>query len=128
MVREGDPSGSDIGATLQIDVHVDTRRAEEFMVAFSNLRVIPTWPRPPDREIDCPAPPQVIYVVADDHAGADGQVSYRPVGCAQYPDACALHSVSGTLPMLGLAVYGAVPPPDIIPPTGEAGFRGKPDC
>jgi hypothetical protein len=129
MVRDSDASGADIRATIQIDVHVDTRAADPFMVAFSNLRVIPTWPRPPDHDTECPAPPQVIYVVADDHAGADGQISYRPVGCAQYPDPAALHSPlaahagSVALPIAGPALL-------LCDARAQAGFppNASPHC
>jgi hypothetical protein len=108
MVSDSDPLGSNISANIRIDVHVDTRRAEMFMVAFSNLRVIPTWPRPADQASESAAPPQVIFVIADEHADQGGQVSYRPVGCAQYPDPAA-HAGAATNPIMGRSQSGFIP-------------------
>jgi hypothetical protein len=70
---------------LLLDVHVDARRAGRFKAAFSNLRVVPTWPRPVDDRTECPAPPQVIFVVPE----TDGRdaTRYAPVATIQYPTA-----------------------------------------
>jgi hypothetical protein len=93
---------------IRLDVHIDTRQAEEFMVAFSNLRVVPTWPRPSDPGEESPAPPHVVYVVAEAPAGPSGAVEYRLIGCAQYPNPAPLQT--GPLEH-GYAQSLFIPPP-----------------
>jgi hypothetical protein len=92
MVADNDPAGSDIRAMIQLDVHVDTRAAAQFMAAFSNLRIVPSWPRPSDPGDESPAPPQVVFVVADPPTEPGGAVTYRPIGSAQYPEPGSLQA------------------------------------
>jgi hypothetical protein len=104
MVNESDQSGADLRAMIRLDVHIDTRFAEQFMAAFANLRVIPTWARPSENEDASPAPPQVVYVVGEPPVMPGAPVSYRPVACAQYPDPA--HQVGVPAPSYG---FGAPP-------------------
>jgi hypothetical protein len=87
MIEENQPQGSDSGTMILLDIHVDTKKAKKFKAAFSNLRVIPTWQRPVDQFAECPAPPQVIYVIQDQlqPQGPAQPPRFIPVGCAQYP-------------------------------------------
>jgi hypothetical protein len=68
---------------LCLDVHVDARGAGKFKAAFSNLRIVPTWAKPGNVRTECPAPPQVIFVVPQ-REGED-VIRYAPVATIQYP-------------------------------------------
>lgn len=83
--------GSDVPAMVYLDVHVENRDAKPFMAAFSNLRVVPDWPRP-DQARDSPAPPQVVYVLPEQTAG---QLRYVPVGASQYPTRDVMQQLRG---------------------------------
>jgi hypothetical protein len=74
---------ADVTTWVLLDVHVEDRRVTKFQAAFANLRVIPTWPRPADANAECPAPPQLVFVL--EQRTPDGQTQYSPVGAAQYP-------------------------------------------
>jgi hypothetical protein len=76
--RDGAPEK----ATILLDVHPEAHGAAPFQAAFSNLRIIPTWPRPEESARECPAPPQVIFVVAEEDRG---ETHYVAVGTMQYP-------------------------------------------
>jgi hypothetical protein len=78
IVNESDPSGTGLRAMIRLDVHIDTRFAERFMVAFANLRVIPTWTRPSDNEDASPAPMQMAYVIAERPVMPGAPVSSHP--------------------------------------------------
>jgi hypothetical protein len=86
MIEESEPQGSDSSTMILLDVHIDTKRAKKFKAMFSNLRVIPTWQRPVDEFAECPAPPQVIYVIQDQlqPQGPAQPPRFVPVGCAQH--------------------------------------------
>jgi hypothetical protein len=118
MVRENDPSSTDIRAMIHLEVHVETRGAEPFMVAFSNLRVVPTWPRPNDPGEECPAPPQVVYVVAENPTEPGGAVSYRPIGCSQYPDGAQMGGGLMYAQPAFAPPQGPWAPPTIVEPRG----------
>jgi hypothetical protein len=94
MTLENQTEGLDAKTMILLDVHVDAQGAKKFKAAFSNLRVIPTWMRPADQFSECPAPPQVIFVIQEHGASqASGeQPRYVPVGSAQYPSVETLQS------------------------------------
>jgi hypothetical protein len=98
MINDLDPPGTDATTMILLDVHVDTRRCRRFRAAFSNLRVIPTWHRPAGQFSECPAPPQVIYVIQEPNLAPGEPPRYLPVGSAQYPSP-------------QLIQFGAPPPP-----------------
>lgn len=52
-------------AFILLDVHIDDRKCEKFMAAYSTLRIFPCWNRPQDPECECPAPPQIVYVIGN---------------------------------------------------------------
>jgi hypothetical protein len=83
MVNDLSPAATDSSTMVLLDVHVDNQKVKKFKAAFSNLRVIPTWQRPVDQSAECPAPPQVIYVIHDQTHPQ--QPRFIPVGTAQYP-------------------------------------------
>jgi hypothetical protein len=74
---------TDVTTWLLLDVHVEDRKIPKFQAAFANLRIIPTWPRPVDSNVECIAPPQVVFVLPQQTA--DGEMQYAPVAVAQYP-------------------------------------------
>lgn len=70
VVREWFPmtatAGGETGAVktmLLLDVHIAERKAKRFKAPFATLRIVPTWIRPVDEGTECPAPPQVIFVL-----------------------------------------------------------------
>jgi hypothetical protein len=67
---------------LLLDVHVEDRKVAEFKAPFSNLRVIPTWIRPTNPNVECAAPPQIMLVLPQ--SGPEGGIQYAPVARAQY--------------------------------------------
>jgi hypothetical protein len=102
------PDGAPTKAMLLLDVHVDARGAQPFRAAFSNLRVIPTWTRPLDDRTECPAPPQVIFVVPQ--TDGEGTTRYAPVATIQYPTAEMLMGIRGPPPgMVQGPGYGGAP-------------------
>jgi hypothetical protein len=55
--------GAGLKAMLLLDVHIATAPVKPFSAPFSSLRVVPTWARPVEAYAECPAPPQLIFVV-----------------------------------------------------------------
>jgi hypothetical protein len=82
MTADGSMTCPNPKAHVLLDVHVEHRGVGKFRAAFSTLRVIPSWSKPANADVECPAPPQVVFVVAQ--SDPDGNVSYSPVGAAQY--------------------------------------------
>jgi hypothetical protein len=65
LVEDSQPQGTDSPNMILLDVHLDSKASKRFKSVYSHLRVIPTWHRPVDELAECPAPPQVIYVIQD---------------------------------------------------------------
>ena len=106
-----------------MDVHVENRGVKRFMTEFSNLRVIPSWPRPEGADTDFPAPPQVMVVVP--FYSPSSTPGYIAVGVSQYPTYQQIQQQSGIkLAQLkqvvgedGVpAVLQAMPSPETIQP------------
>jgi hypothetical protein len=123
VVRDWFPIAKESGAApeyktwLLLDVHVEGRKVAKFKAAFSNLRVIPTWPRPVDPIVECPTPPQVVFVLPQSDPG--GEIQYTPVGCAQYPSLTmfqpGLNSSSGGWPSTPGSSGCFYPSVDVLP-------------
>jgi hypothetical protein len=119
MVNDLDPPGSDPTTMILLDVHVDTKSCRRFRSAFSNLRVIPTWNRPNDQFSECPAPPQVIYVIQEPGTPPGQPPRYLPVGSAQYPSPQLMQFGGPPPPPPQLMQFGAP-----IAPPQFAGVQG----
>jgi hypothetical protein len=93
------PGTAPVKTMLLLDVHIDELKAGKFKAPFATLRIVPTWVRPADEGTECPAPPQVIFVLppgavqfpaaqesrgsswaAPQAAGSSGQAFYPSVG------------------------------------------------
>jgi len=80
--------GEDPPHMVLLDVHITTRKSSPFSSRFSRLQVFPTWKRPVDNNVECPALPQIVLVTAPQEGPqANRESRYLTVGIMPTPSA-----------------------------------------
>jgi hypothetical protein len=82
MTDSAGPESGPVKTMLLLDVHIDDRKAGKFKAAFATLRIVPTWVRPPDDDAECPAPPQMIFVLQEPLPPTAFPIAPQPGGWA----------------------------------------------